>query len=209
MVVGLTAIDEGSVLLRFSSPQPNLVVPAWHQVTDAVVNGTFRDLPVSSVKSLREIALFVQRRNCDAELRVRTDQPRVLATITPRTTIDPIPLISGTTVLYGRIVRVGGAKPKIRVQTPQGQVISCDVTETLAKEVGSRLYSWVGLKGTAEWRSDTHRIETFRVDSIQAYQETPIADAFADLAEQFGDLFSDIDDVDEYVSTLRDNTLEV
>jgi hypothetical protein len=203
IVVGLVSIGEGSVSLQFATTLPQLVLPAYWEITESIEKDDYENLPPDSIDSLQNITAFTRRRNCQLEFYARDGDREALAVITPQTLITPIPLMTGSTTIHGMVVRVGGRKPKVMIELPDGQSVFCDIEYELARQLGQRLYTWVGLRGEAKWRSNDLSLQQFRVDEVTQYQDTRLTEAMATLSEAAGRYFEGIEDVQRYVSELR------
>jgi hypothetical protein len=117
--------------------------------------------------------------------------------------IEPKPVyITGETTLYGIVKRVGGNTPTVLIQTLDGNHISCQVDEILARKLGKSLYTKVGLIGIAKWNVADSAIKAFKIKKMTAYQETPLSEAFSRLSDEIGHDYNDIDAV-SWVSTIR------
>lgn len=203
IVIALTRIEAGSIGLKFSPNLEELTIPAANAVTDAINRNDYSQLPAGSINALRTIAKFTKRHNCETEFRVHNGAARLLATISPETEIPADSPFRGETTVYGEVTRVGGAAPKVQFRTLEGELLYCETSREIAKEIGSRLYSQVGLRGTAAWNARTLKIESFYIEEIIAYEETAATDAFAKLREAAGEFFDDVDDVEAYARQLR------
>ena len=79
----------------------------------------------------------------------------------------------------------GGAKPSVRLRLESNlEMLTIQVEESLARDLGKRLYDTVGLIGKAEWDVDTGEIISFRGSEISPFkpQKRGIADAFREMA---------------------------
>lgn len=205
IIIGLVNIDKSSAKLRFKSSLQAIALSAFTLMSTSISNNDFSKLPVASIKSIRSISEFVQKRKCVAEFRVHADSAIPSATITPETQIK-IPesyYLEGETVLYGRVIRVGGVTPKAVLRITEKVTIHCDVTEQLAKDLGHRLYSWVGLKGKAIWNTENYLIESFKGEGVTGYQETPLSKGIAELSSLAGKYLKDKTDVVKTIAELR------
>jgi hypothetical protein len=203
IVVGLMSIDEGSVSLQFATTLPQLVLPAYSQMAQSIQKDDYEHLPPDSINSLQNMTAFSRRRNCQLEFYADDGGRDPLAVITPQTVITPIPLMTGLTTIHGKVIRVGGRKPRLMIELPDGQSVFCEIGYELARQLGQRLYSWVGLWGTAKWRSNDLSLQEFRVEQVTQYEDTPLTQAMASLSEAAGEYFEGIEDVQRYVSELR------
>ncbi len=190
VIVGLTAIRTESLGLVFTLQQSDIVVPAISKVTDAVNSGNYLGLRDKAIKGLQRIVKFTEKYKCKAEFIGVGKKRDVVATISPSTVISIPASIHGQTTIYGKLMRVGGSEPKARIQTIQGKTISCSMSEQLAQELGSRLYTQIGLNGTAEWAHDLSEIISFKASSICPYRHKSTVDSFNELRKLFGDSFA-------------------
>lgn len=207
--IGLKQINEGSIDLEFVPNLPALTLPATKKITQAITSNDFSNLPLASVSSLKSISAFTRRHKCVAEWATTNGVRESLAVLTPETIIPDAYPLSGETMLYGEIMRVGGATPKIQFRTLSGQIIYCSATKDIVKRAGSKLYMEVGLNGMAEWNSETYAIEAFHVTEISEYQHLPLKNAFEAFRDIVQDSFDSIEDVNQLVRETRYGNPEV
>lgn len=204
LVVGLVDIVRGSNVLRFGSPQVERAQTMWRVLTDAVAEDKAHTLPEPTKAFVESMVAVARKRNTAVEL---ADAPLVA----PRVVIDPlkdltlrVPTVVGETDIYGVVSRIGGADPKIRITLDEGYPISCSTTHQLARQLGSRLYERVGLRGTAIWNTSDWSIQSFRVTEILEYQDTPLREAIAELATASGpSAWADETDIEQAIAKLR------
>lgn len=209
ITVSLVAIGKSSIGLQFLPNLEELTFPAASRIAKSISRNDYSDLPHHAVESLRSISSFTKRHGCDAEFRAVNGESKVEATLHPTTVIPTTPKLIGETILYGEVKRVGGASPRVMITTLEGDTVYCDLSEALAIELGHRLYTDVGLKGKATWNAKTLELDAFVVESITDYSSISAPDAFAELRDLIGDDFADIEDVQEYVTSLRYDNLDV
>lgn len=133
---------------------------------------------------------------------------KVLATITPETTLARRAKLSGETTIYGQVIRVGGREPRVMVELLSGQTVFCDTNEDIAKKLGSRLYTTVGLFGVAQWDGESLKLEQFTIKDVTTYEELPLEDVMNQLAKAVGVYYGDVTDVEKYISDIRGSGLE-
>lgn len=203
--VGLVKIEDKSIGLEFSTKLPELTIGAYEEITDLVAKENFLELSGETLDALREIHSFVKSKNCEGELFSRNGKTVLKAILLPSTEIPQHPKVTAQTVIYGRIVRVGGVDPRVMIEQASGKTTFCRVKdENLARKLGERLYTWAGLEGLATLDSDSLEILEFRVERITEYEgETSLVNAFAQLKELAGKYYADIHNVEKYVSDLR------
>ena len=203
VIVGLLRLAEGSFSLQFATPLGTPVLLATDEIAASLRNDDYEELPISSVASLRTITTFSRKHNCNLELNRLDGQRTQLATITPETRIEPMRLVAGSSTIYGEVISAGGVEPAVKIRLPGGRLISCAVSLEIAKELGERLYAWVGLRGEGKWASKDLTLNDFAVEAIASYQDTPISEAMAELSTMLGRYFAEVEDVEQYVSELR------
>jgi hypothetical protein len=203
VIVGFVNIKSESVDLQFVSPLQQIVFPIFQGIGEAVTTNDYRNLPAGSVDALDKIVTFSRKRQCVAELVTRNGHRKVLATITPDIVFEKRARLTGETTVYGRVVRVGGKEPKAMVELLSGQTIYCETTETIAKKLGTRLYTNVGLLGLARWDAESLKLEQFTITDVTPYEELPLEDAMNQLAKAVGTYYSDVSDVNKYIADIR------
>ena len=208
LVVSLAQIQAGSLSLEFTSQLPEVVNPAFFRVSEAIAKRDFDGLPAGAIEPLRKIVRFIKDYDGQADLIFVNGKPEVLASLTADIELPRAELISGETVIYGEIVRVGGVEPKVEIKTINERTLYCPFERELAARLGALLYHAVGLKGVAQWDSQTYELRGFTVQDITEYRRTSIIDAFAELSELAEKYYRDIDDVTGYVSSLRKESIE-
>lgn len=204
--VGLIKIEDKSIGLEFSTKLPELTIDAYNAITDSVAKENFFALSTETLKSLREIHSFIKSKNCEGELFSRNGKTVLKALLLPSTEIPQHPVTTAQTTIYGRILRVGGVDPRVMVEHSSGKTVFCRVKdESLARKLGERLYMWAGLKGSAILDSESLEILDFKVENITEYEGIlSLTDSISQLKTLAGEYYADIDDVDEYVSSLRE-----
>ncbi|MCL4870399.1 MAG: hypothetical protein KJ063_15650 [Anaerolineae bacterium] len=203
VVVGLTAVEDGSLKLTFSPNLPELTVPAAQAITESIRQNDYHLLPIGTIKGLQELSKFTRRHNCDAEFYTQNGNSVYLATMTPDTEIPMESPLKGETVIYGEVTRVGGADPKVQFRMIDGTLVYCETTKELARDIGAKLYMQVGLRGQASWNAKTLELESFLVEEIISYEDISIIDAMNELRTAVGDVFDAVDDIEEYAKQLR------
>ncbi len=203
--IGLVHIEDKSVGLEFATKLPELAVPAYNTITESVASDKFLQLSSETLKHLREIHAFIKANNCEGEMFSRNGHIILKAVLLPKIEIPEHPQITAQTVIYGRVVRVGGAEPRVMFEPASGKTLYCRVKdESLARTIGERLYTWAGLEGTATLDSDSLEVLEFRVEKMTDYEGgLSLKDAFAELSSVASRYYTDVSNADEYVAGLR------
>ena len=205
IAISLVGIEDQSIGLAFVPNLPGITMPAAIQITDAIRLNRFDDISVKVRESLRKIVSVVTRLDCQAYFLTKIDSHVSEATLTPQTVIPQYVELTGETILYGEVRRVGGADPKVEFRTIDGKTLYCPTTKAIAVELANRLYQSVAVRGQAKWSFETSDVVFFVIDEVLTYRYTPIAEAFHKLREASGGVFDSIDDVNQFVGTQRED----
>lgn len=208
LIVGLSQVKDESIGFAFASNRAEVALSAYTELVTATSNRNFRGLPARSLEGLRTLTRFSR------EHRGRTqfwngEGDRPLLDLEPDFAIEvPAPEYQrGETVLYGKIERVGGVKPRVRLRVSEREVVYGDISEEQSRELGSRLYSEAALRGRATWDAQDGTIVYFRVEEILRYQRGNVSRAFEELRKAAQGAYDDVEDVDLFASRIREGDL--
>ncbi len=202
----LIAIEAGSEVLTFALMRE--VFPGVSLISQAIANHDYSGIPVTAHQALHEISNQATKKNWSVVF-VADQNHRIQEAVISE--VDPVPppkivTAQGDTTIYGRLIRVGGVRPRAMITLPDEGYLYIDLTESMAVELASkeRLYKDVGIEGTATWRVDTWEIVEFKAKRITVYQphETNLVKTFEALAEAAGDRWEGVD-VDRFIAELR------
>ncbi|AFN73830.1 hypothetical protein MROS_0587 [Melioribacter roseus P3M-2] len=205
IIIGLVDVENGSAKLKFKSTIPEITLSALLLISTSISKNDFSQLPSSSIRSLKTISDFTKKRNCVAEFRANPLEEKPLASINKETSIE-IPdthYIIGETSIYGRVERVGGVKPKVMIRLTDNNLISCDVSEEVAKKLGQNLYKMIGFVGKAKWLAENYSLENFEIEDVIEYEETSLLQGLDELSSLIGEYWSDVDNVVDVISSMR------
>jgi hypothetical protein len=202
VIVGVQSIAAGSISLRFGSPHPEPVLVAFRHVTGAVATATYKGLPKSSRQSLSRIRAFARRHDCRAELR-EPARAYPLAVIDTSTMIAEPEIVYGDTTIYGKVIRVGGRRPRVMIETIAGESVFCDASPAIAKQLAPRLYERVRLEGKAAWDPDSWSLLEFRIREAESGPKEDPSSVIKQLSSRIGGYFSDIGDAEVFSRSVR------
>lgn len=211
VTVGLSAIHIGSYGVQFKSQYDLQVRVAYETAISAVKTKNFSTLPRKSVDALKVIRNISRTYRTETQFGYHNGQFKELTAISGSTLIDVrIPEITGETTLYGELISIGGINPPTATLIlNDGQKISCNVTESanlaVAKQLGKRLYTEVGVQGEARWDLRDMSITFFRIDELLAYEAKPIVEAIENSYDTLGKHLESIDNLEDYFAKLRDS----
>lgn len=206
IVVGLVQIEEKSLGLSFASPSPDVVGAAFKEIAACIANRSFGGLPTKSLRGLRILTDFNNTHNCRTQFwngEITAREPLAEMDVGFERYLPEEHFIRGETVIYGRVERVGGVDPKVRVRLSEHEVVSCRLNEDLAKELGTHLYAEVGLRGQATWDAKDHSLAYFRVEEILPFEDAGAVQAAYALNDAAQGAYDAVKDVPGFIRGLR------
>lgn len=205
LVVGLSQVKDESIGFAFASNRSVIALSAYTELVTAISNRLFRSLPARSLEGLRTLTAFA---------RLHSGRTQFLNGVGDHSLLDlpsdfaievPAPnYLRGETVLYGKIERVGGVRPRIRLRVSDREIVYGDITEEQSRDLGSRLYSHAALRGQATWDAQDGSVAYFRVEEILHYQRGKVTAAFEELRKAAAGTYDAMDDVDLFASRVRE-----
>ena len=96
----------------------------------------------------------------------------------------------------------GGKEPKVRLKIDDNKTITCNASIDITKELGKKLYSYVGISGIAKYHPVDLEIIEFKIEEVLPFEDNRIAKGFKDLSEKFGCYFKDVDP-EKFVKEIR------
>lgn len=165
---------------------------------------------LSAIKALSEIGKSFE---CEIELRRPPTRGsrfgNILAKITPATydEISSFAFIYGTTSLFARIERVGGATEMhcgIRLPESPRKMVICHVqSEDTVRELGRYIYQYVTLTGVATWYRHNWQVKHLEIHTIEPPKTGSILEALKRIHEAGGDAWDDIEDPNALIAEIR------
>lgn len=211
IIIGLVAVHEGSLRLQFRVPEvyAPAAIPAYNLVSSDVQRRDFSSLPLKTVESLRSIRSITVKYSATTEFGYNNGHFAPLASITRDVPIEvQESRVSGTTTLYGVVVRIGGEKTTtVQMRLLNGDLLSCEIKgnqrRSIARQLAQRLYTEVGITGTAIWDTREWILEDFVIERITEYSPKGVAAALQSLYETMGTHLEAIEDINSFLSELR------
>jgi hypothetical protein len=204
-VVSLVEIGAGSAHYSFAAAPP--VTPELIRlIGNSIRTQNYKRLPNAAISGLRDLQRFSEQRQAVIKWNLLENRHKsLIAEIRPDVGLNlpTLDTVKGTTVVYGKLTRVGGTPPKARVSLLSGEAISCLVSEQLAKRIGNRLYEVIGLEGDAEWDITDYSLLSFRANAITSFEEGTAREALKALGEVSGEGWNHGNDTNAFVEELR------
>ncbi len=210
VTIGLSAVYPGSYRVQFQSQYDTQVKTAYEIAATAINGLSFENLPPKSVEALKNIRNISREYRTETQFGYQNGQFVELASVSANTLIHvQVPTMDGETTLYGQLTSIGGVDPpQAQITLVDGQRLKCNVTRkdslAVAKQLGKRLYTEIGVRGLAHWDIRDMSIIYFRIDELLDYQAIPITESIANSYDVFGHHLEAIDDVDDYFAELRE-----
>lgn len=211
VTVGLSAVYHGSYRAQFQSQYDKEVRAAYEIATNAIKLQDFGDIPTKSVDAIRRIRNIAREYRTETQFGYQNGQFIELASVSANTHIEvQIPEIEGETTLYGELTSIGGIKPpKASITLLDGKKLTCNVTEReglrVARQLGRRLYTEIGVKGLARWDLRDMSIIFFRIDEVLDYEPKSITVALENTYNSMGHHLEAIDDLEGYFVDIRNS----
>src|SRR5258708_5989928 len=209
ITIGLADIKHDSYDLVFQSAFEKEVVSATEQITASINSGDYTRIPAKSIDAIKTVRKLARKFYTDIEFWQVNGQNTRLAIVNSNTPIDVIiPMKSGKTTLYGTVVGVGGVDPpRARIRLLTGDILNCNITQRdelqIARQLGQRLYSEVGVYGSARWDLRDMSIDFFQIERVTSYSKKSISEALDSLNSIVGEQYRGIDDFDQFINEIR------
>ncbi len=208
VVVGLASVRQGSYVLQFETVYETQSQAALAATAQAVSSGQYDTLPYKSVEALRTVRKITRKYKTDTQLWENNGHHRQLAIVSPTTEIEvESKLVEGKTTLYGYVSGImGDDPPRVRMRLLDGTMFTCNVTRAnnlhVAKQIGQRLYTVVGIRGVAKWDASDMSLQYFLVEELTTYRKKPVDVALDALHKITAQDYADVD-IDSLVADLR------
>lgn len=207
LVVGLAAVRDESIGFAFTSNRPESALAAYRELVTLTENRAFRSLPARSLEGLKTLTNFSREHRGVTQFWNGTTAKPLLELPSDFAIEVPSPEYQrGETVIYGKIERVGGVRPRVRLRISEREVISADINEEQSRELGSRMYSHAALRGQATWDAQDGSIVYFRVEEVLHYQPSKVSAAFDELRAVVNGAYDRVD-VEDHALKVREGEL--
>ena len=205
ILVGLAEIQDQSIGLAFASNDKATVLHSYQELLSALSNRVFRSLPAQTLDGLRTLTEFSRQRRCTTQFWNGTQAGPVLELDSDFVLDLPRPeYVRGETTLYGKVERVGGVRPRVKLRLSTREVMYGDISEDQARELGKRMYLPAGLRGQATWDPQDGSVVYFRVEEILPYVGGGVRAGFDELNTATRGAYNQVEDVDQLALRIRE-----
>ena len=203
-VMSLVRVEENCNKLTFAIIESAALVVGT--ITAAIEGRKFDQLPTVTHEKLHAISKQMIRKGWSAEF--LSDGPSGIraAAISP---MNPVPpptpaKVKGPTTVWGRLMRVGGAKPRGELRLSTGELLYFDLDQSMARQIRDGLYEDVSVDGIATWLVEDRKLVDFEATRVTGYrpEQTSLLKAFEELAAASKGHWDGVDVV-QYVHDLR------
>lgn len=176
---------------------------AANEINSAIKNKRLDKLPFETIENLTVFQSFVNKYQCKAILNGIDDIESAEINIYSDIKITDSLYFKGETTVYGRIIRIGGAEPKVRIQTDNGKYLSVVTSKENAKELSPNLYSRIGVKGIGKWKKENNELVEIKAKSFVVISDLPLTEKLKGLSNLLSKYWKNIDNPDDYITSLR------
>lgn len=211
VIISLVGVNRGSSGFVMSSELDVIVQPAYTLATSAITADKYNILPVRSVEAIKTFRKVAKTYNKPLRLYELNGARHELAVVSPTTVIkmEEPTYIHGQATIYGFLTGVSGENPpRATLRLLNDTTFVCNVTEKdslqVARQLGQRLYTEVGVRGDARWEyNDKLVLNYFLIEELTEFNPVPVEQALNSLYAIAGRDYDAIDDIDMLVNELR------
>jgi|TARA_Y100000310_G_C20704425_1_gene834075 hypothetical protein len=186
-----------------ADPHTKDVKEAANEINTAIKQKKINRLPYDAIDNLTNFQSFVNKHKCKAVLNGIDGVETAEIDENSNIKITESLYYKGETTVYGRIIRIGGSEPKVRIKTDNGKYLSVKTSRKNAKELSPNLYSRIGIKGIGKWKKETDELEEITAKSFVVVSDLPLTERLKGLSNLLSKYWNNIDNPDEYIKTLR------
>ncbi len=206
--IGVAELRNGSAICVFFARAWVAAVAAFTVMGTAINTGKFDQIPPRAVEAIRYLKTVSVNHEMAARFEiVDVDQDietiTVVGDLSEETRVPEKLEIHGDTRIYGRVLRVGGDKPAVRLDLGHAK-FTVTVSEPMAQEIANRLYREIALEGDAVWNADTGELTKFVATRVIPFDPLPADELVTQFHARFGSAFDDVD-IDEFIRARQDD----
>lgn len=202
--ISVTGVDQNLLGIDLKPNLDNDIFEAADEINKNISNRTFNKLPINAVENLTVIQRFINEKKATAHLNGYEGISSTTITTDTNLNVDETFYIKGETTVYGKVVRIGGKSPKVRIEV-DNKSISVIVSASVAKDLSSHLYDTVAITGIAKWKKEDHELVDLKFISHKKIIKKSLAEKIKDLKNIIGKQWDNVDDPDEYLSHIRED----
>jgi hypothetical protein len=179
------------------------VKDAANEINIAIKKNRVNKLPYDTIESLIVFQSFVNKYQCKVVLNGIEGVETAEITVDSDIKITDSLYFKGETTVYGKIMRIGGSEPRVRIKTDNGSSISVVTSKKNAKELSPNLYSRVGVKGVGKWKKETNELVEIKAKSFVVISDLPLTERLKGLSDLLSKYWINVENPDDYITSLR------
>jgi hypothetical protein len=209
VIVGLASIEHGSYALLFQSQYEAEAIDAHTKITNSINTGNYSNIPIKSIDAIKSVRKVARKYSTEIEFWRRNGRRDQLATVNTNTRIEAeTSTITSKTTLYGFLIGVGGVEPpRARIRLFNGNIFNCHITRRgryqIARQLGERLYTEVGVYGVARWDVRDMSLDHFLIERLTEYSKKPIDQALESLYSVAGKHYEAVEGIESLIAEIR------
>lgn len=185
--LALAELHHGSINLAFATDDLDRASAPVLRYATALQKRALAGLPEPTQKSMRHIRNICKKKSMTATLGAMPAPDMVVVVDSHFEFEDDPSRIRGQTTLYGILRRAGGAKPALELHMEGGARVTCEATKEFVLACADRLYSPVGIEGTAWYEPDELKMVRFKAHRLLPYRRAPMSEGLRAIADMAGD----------------------
>ncbi|AXP80919.1 hypothetical protein CJ739_1834 [Mariniflexile rhizosphaerae] len=186
-----------------AEPHTIQIKEAANEINTAIKQNRVNRLPYETIENLMVFQSFVNKYKCKAILNGIEGVETAEITVDSDIKITDSLYFKGETTIYGKIIRIGGSKPRVRIQIDNGNYISVETSSKNAKELSPNLYNRIGIKGIGKWKKENNELVEIKAKSFVVISDLPLTEKLKGLSNLLSKYWINIDNPDDYITSLR------
>tara|TARA_R110002020_G_scaffold259768_3_gene473890 strand:+ start:41705 stop:42508 length:804 start_codon:yes stop_codon:yes gene_type:complete len=200
--ISIVSVKNESLTIE-ADPHTKDVKEAANEINTAIKLKKINKLPYETIENLVTFQSFVNKYQCRAILNGIDGVETAEINIHTDIKITEALYYKGETTVYGKIIRIGGSKPVVRIQTDNGKYLSVVTSRKNAKDLSPNLYSRIGIKGVGKWKKESNELVEIKAKSFVVISDIPLTERLKELSNLLSKYWINIDNPDEYITSLR------
>ncbi|WP_297334504.1 hypothetical protein [Flavobacterium sp.] len=187
-----------------AEPHTIEVKQAANDINEAISSAQIHKLPIEAIENLTVFQSFVNKYNCKAVLNGIPGIASAEINVYSDIRVTEASFFKGETTIYGKVVRIGGTIPKVRLELDTGKSFSVEVKKEVAKDLSSHLYETIAITGIAKWKKENNELVELKAISYQKLKNSKLSEKIQQLKDIIGKHWDNIDNPDDRLSQIRD-----
>jgi hypothetical protein len=207
--VTLLEVKRGSAIFRFAGHSPSAAINRLREAGRVLHNPETAGQSEFILRPIKDLSAIARSLGCSIILKEPGRSTSVFAEVGADSydAISKSLLITGTTSIAGKVLRVGGATAlRCGLRVPfQSRMLYCRVeNEKLARELGDCLYQRVVTHGIARWLRASMRVFSFTIQEVNRPKSGSILESLDAIWKAGMNDWEKLEDPDAYFRKIRE-----